>query len=238
MPEINLSNSAKRDAVVGLESIAIPVRVRWIDGKGRSVKSVRLMKSTSEFQIDQLTESVGGIENVSQALIDGDPEVDMEMAGSFVSGTSRVYVDQEGQVAHRVEEIEVVRDPEGKEVERRPRRILLQNVCEDSPLVWSGKTIPKDEAIRKFVFAGKMQLSHINGLTYDFLFSMAKELHDKDALLLLGAGPKSNQPLVLRRGTTPYRGFLEGRIEGDKYCLLLHLSNLELKAPEDQSEDL
>ena len=83
-----------------------------------------------------------------------------------------------------------------------------------------------------------MQLSHINGLTYDFLFSMAKELHDKDALLLLGAGPKSNQPLVLRRGTTPYRGFLEGRIEGDKYCLLLHLSNLELKAPEDQSEDL
>jgi hypothetical protein len=30
---------------------------------------------------------------------------------------------------------------------------------------------------------------------------------------------------------TPYRGFLEGRIEGDKFILLLHLSNMELKKP-------
>ena len=49
--------------------------------------------------------------------------------------------------------------------------------------------------------------------------------------MLLGAGPKSNQPLIFRRGGTPYRGFLEGRTQGDKYCLLLHYSNIELKAP-------
>ena len=55
--------------------------------------------------------------------------------------------------------------------------------------------------------------------------------------MLLGAGPKGNQPLILRRGSVPYRGFLEGRIEGDKYCLLLHLSNLELKQPEGDKED-
>jgi hypothetical protein len=29
----------------------------------------------------------------------------------------------------------------------------------------------------------------------------------------------------------PYRGFLEGRTRGDTYRLVLHLSNLELKAP-------
>ena len=238
MPEINLSNSSKRDAVVSLESIAIPLRFRWIDHKGRGVESVRLLKSTAAFDVGQLVDDLGGIENVSQALIDGDPEVDLEMAGSFVAGTSRVYVDRTGDVAHRIEQIEVVRDPEGKEIARRPKKVLLQNVAEDSPLVWSGKYIPRQEAVRKFVFAAKMQLSHINGLTYDFLFSMAKDLHEKDSLLLLGAGPKSNQPLVLRRGSTPYRGFLEGRIDGDKYCLLLHLSNLELKAPEEQTEDL
>jgi hypothetical protein len=27
----------------------------------------------------------------------------------------------------------------------------------------------------------------------------------------------------------PYRGFLEGRIDGEKYQLLLYLSNMELK---------
>jgi hypothetical protein len=30
---------------------------------------------------------------------------------------------------------------------------------------------------------------------------------------------------------TPYRGFLEGRIDGENYILLLHLSNMELKLP-------
>jgi hypothetical protein len=82
------------------------------------------------------------------------------------------------------------------------------------------------------VFAGKVQLQHINGLTYDFLFGMAKELEEKNSLMFMGAGPKCNQPLVLRRGSSPYRGFLEGRTSGDKYLLVLHLSNLELKAPD------
>jgi hypothetical protein len=54
-------------------------------------------------------------------------------------------------------------------------------------------------------------------------------------LLLLGGGPKANQPLVFRRGSLPYRGFLEGRTRGAEYCLLLHLSNIELKAPHAQA---
>ena len=79
---------------------------------------------------------------------------------------------------------------------------------------------------------GKQQLVHVNGLTYDFLYEIAKELEAKQSLLLLGAGPKSNQPLILRRGAAAYRGFLEGRTRGSEYLLLLHLSNIELKAPE------
>ncbi|MEM9413397.1 MAG: hypothetical protein AAGA30_19975, partial [Planctomycetota bacterium] len=90
----------------------------------------------------------------------------------------------------------------------------------------------KKEAIRKFVFANKLQLTHINGLTYDFLFDMAKDLESKESLLMVGGGAKSNQPLILRRGSVPYRGFLEGRTNGERYLLLLHLSNMELKSPE------
>ena len=74
-------------------------------------------------------------------------------------------------------------------------------------------------------------LHHTNGLTYDFLFKMAQELEAKNSLMLLGAGPKSNQPLIIRRGGSPYRGFLEGRTKGDQYLLVLHFSDMELKAP-------
>lgn len=88
----------------------------------------------------------------------------------------------------------------------------------------------KMEVYNKYVFAKKRQIVHVNGLTYDFLFNMAKELEESGNLLLMGAGPKSNEPLVLTRGGQRYRGFLEGRTQGDKYCLILHLSNLELKA--------
>jgi hypothetical protein len=30
-------------------------------------------------------------------------------------------------------------------------------------------------------------------------------------------------------GGTPYRAFLEGRVEGDRYALILRMRNLELK---------
>jgi hypothetical protein len=33
----------------------------------------------------------------------------------------------------------------------------------------------------------------------------------------------------MANGGTPYRAFLEGRVEGDRYALILRLTNLELK---------
>ena len=129
-------------------------------------------------------------------------------------------------------QIEIVRNPDGTEKLRRPKKVQTTNISVDQPLRWSGKLLPKRDVFNKFVMVAKQQIVHINGLTYDFLFEMARELEQKESLLLLGAGPKANQPLILRRGSLPYRGFLEGRTRGDEYCLLLHLSNIELKAPE------
>ena len=80
-----------------------------------------------------------------------------------------------------------------------------------------------------FVFTRGYQLRHINGLTFDFLYDMAKKLHDQNCVMLLGGGSKGAGPIVLSTGGTPYRAFIEGRIDGDKYCLILHLTNLELK---------
>ncbi len=233
MPEINISNSAGRDAVVNMETVHSPQRVRWLDAQGRQANSIRVLKSTIDRDLDALREQQGELSNVGQALIDGDPEVDLETVGHFLQNTSRVFIDKQRKIVHKVQQFEIVRNPDGSERERRPREMTMQNVSGDIPLLWTGRLIDKERACRKFVFSTKLQLMHINGLTYDFLYAMAKQLHEKNSMMLLGGGPKSNQPLVLRRGGTPYRGFLEGRIDGDRYCLLLHLSNLELKTPDE-----
>ena len=236
MGEINLSNSAGRDAAIVTQSVRSVLNVRWVDQQGRQANSVRILKSTLDRSDAALKARFGDMNKVASAMIEGDPELDLENIGRFLRETSRAYVDPEGKIVHKVQFWEIVKNPDGSERERRPRKILETNVSGEAPLRWSGKFVKKVEACRKFVFSGKVQLYHINGLTYDFLFNMAKELEAKDSLLLLGAGPKANQPLILKRGGTPYRGFLEGRTQGDKYCLILHFSNLELKAPKEAEQ--
>jgi len=237
MPEINLCNEAGRDAAVSMESVMLPLRVRWVDEKGRQARNIRILKSTLNQDIDALKKSADGIGNVAQSIIDADPDVDLEIAGSFLNMTSRVYINTEAEIVHRVNQFEVVKNPDGSERERRVLERTQQNVTSEMPLRWSGVYLKRSDVVRKFVFGNKLQLTHINGLTYDFLFAMAKELESKDSMLLVGGGAKSNEPLILRRGSVPYRGFLEGRTKGDSYLLLLHLSNLELKVPDDGEEE-
>ena len=233
MPAINICNEAGRDAEVNMESITVPLRVRWVDGHGRQARNIRMLKSTLQQDIEELKKSAEGIDNVAQSLIDGDPDVDMEVTGTFLTMTSRVFINSDNEIVHRIKQFEVVKNPDGSVRERRDLERTQQNVTSEIPLKWSGVYLKRSEVVRKFVFGNKMQLAHINGLTYDFLFNMAKELESRDSMMLVGAGSKSNEPLILRRGNVPYRGFLEGRTRGDKYLLLLHLSNLELKAPEE-----
>ncbi len=236
MPEINISNSADRDATVSMESVSMPLRVRWVDSQARQASSVRILKATLDHDTTALVKQFGDLDEVSKALIEGDPEVNFEMTGISMQGTSRVFVNKDQELVHRVQQFEIIRDPDGNEKDRRPKMVTPQNVSNELPLKWTGKFLPRSEVIRKFVFASKMQLTHINGLTYDFLYAMAKDLEQQDSMMLLGAGPKSNQPLILRRGSVPYRGFLEGRTKGDRYVLLLHLSNMEMKTPEKQDQ--
>jgi hypothetical protein len=231
MVALFIANSKGRDAQVLAESVRSPLRVRYLDAEGRQTTNFRVLKATVERDLDALAASHGSLEQVGQALVAGDPEIDIERVGTFLRDTARVYVDKQKKIVHRVQMFESVRNPDGTERARRPRVVPMPNVTKDSPLRWSGKLLPKKDVFNKFVIVAKMQIVHINGLTYDFLYEMAAELEKKNSLALMGAGPKANQPIIFRRGGSPYRGFLEGRTRGDKYCLLLHLSNLELKAP-------
>ena len=92
--------------------------------------------------------------------------------------------------------------------------------------------LKRQDAIRRFVFGRTMQLVHVDGLTYDYLHGLAKKLDDAGELVVLGAGASGKDPLVFQVNGVPWRGFLEGRVDGKRYQLLLRLSNLELKSTE------
>lgn len=231
MPEINLTDNRGRDARVFTSSVSSPVHYRWIDAEGSQAENRKILRATMQQDETALTAKAGGLDELSKVLIAGDPEIDLENFGRFLNETSRVYVNPENSIVHHITHWEVVRDPEGNEKERRPKKLAEPNVATEIPLKWTGRLLKKADAIRRFVFSGKMQIQHSNGLTYDFLYSMAKELAASESLLLLGAGPKGNEPLTFRRGGLAYRGFLEGRVDGTKYALILHLSNQELKKP-------
>jgi hypothetical protein len=236
MGTINLSNSKGRDAVVGSQTVKKPLKVRWLDGQGRQAQSARVMKADLSHDLAALEAKAGGRDKIAEALVAGDPEVDVESFGSLLRETSRAFVDCDGKIVHKVKQFEVIKNPDGSERERRPRKVVKPNAATETPLVWTGKLMKKKDVYNKFVFAGKRQIAHVNGLTFDFLFGIAKELEETQSLMLVGAGPKGNQPLVLTRGGQQYRGFLEGRTQGEKYCLILHLSNMELKAAPPPAE--
>ena len=229
---INISNAKNRDAVVALEGLMPKRDVRYLDPEGRAVATRKLLKSDVTHDLDQLMKKRKKLESVSKALVNDDPEIDIEHFGMFLADTSRVYVSQRG-IVHVVEEFEVLKNPDGTVREKRPRRKEPQNINTDFPLRWTGKYIKKDEAVKRFVFNSKKQLVHVNGLTFDFLYEMAKDLDKRNSLLLVRAGEKGERPIVMNRGGKSYNAFLEGRVKGDAYCLILHLSNMELKKPKE-----
>jgi hypothetical protein len=233
---INISNAKNRDAVVAMEGLLPKRDVRYLDPEGRPVATRKLLKSDVDHDLTRLMGKRKKLDSLAKDLIKGDPEIDIEHFGMFLADTSRVYVSSRG-IVHVVDEFEVVQNPDGTVRDRRPRIKEPQNINTDVPLRWTGKYIKKEEAVRRFVFNSKKQLVHVNGLTFDFLYDMAKDLDKRDSLLLVRGGESGDKPIVMNRGGKSYNAFLEGRVKGDSYCLILHLSNMELKKPKEVSAD-
>ncbi len=232
MPNINLKDGRNRDARVRAESVGERATVRYVDPQGADVALHKVLRATAEHGYDKLKAAAGGEdEALARQLVAEDSDVDFERIGMFLAGASRVYLNRAGEIVYHIAETEVVRAPSGEEKERRPRKRPEPNADGEIPVSWTGRKLAKDEALRRFVFSSKLQIVHVNGLTYDFLYGMAKELHEANCLMLLGAGKSGKEPLIFTRHSTPHRGFLEGRIAGDRYVLLLHLSKMELKRP-------
>lgn len=206
--------------------------LRTVLPDGKEKRNVRILKSTVDMDEQALLERYGSWESVAEAIVEGDPEIDMELIGRKLKRVRRLWVDAENRIAYRVNLFRTIFNPDGSERERRDINKLPSNVNQEYPLVWTGKLFPRREAIRQFVFTKNYQLHHINGATFDFLYAMAKELDEQDSMALIGGGKSGSDPILLSRGGQPYRGFLEGRAEADRYMLILHLTDIELKIPE------
>jgi hypothetical protein len=173
----------------------------------------------------------------SAQLVDGDPELDLQIAGRLMRDATAVYLDPvaaQPTIATEFKEVEVVFTPDGQEKERRARVFRTANVDTTAPLKIV-RRMPVKDCLTRFVFRGMQQIVHTDGLTFDFLHELAKSLQQSQSMALLGAGPKGAGPLVLRDGGTPFRGFLYGEAEGTgenaRYRLMLLLSDQELKRP-------
>ncbi len=232
---IHISNNRKRDAQVVFDAQREPSTLRRLLPSGEEPVNVRLVKAAAE--TDRRLTGLYGPGRRIAALAEGDPDVDPEVTGRKLRRTRRLFVDRDYKIVYHVNLFQVVRNPDGTERMRRELARLPGNVNGRVPLRWTGRMFPRREALRRFVFTRNYQLRHVDGATFDFLFDMARELDRADAMVMLGAGTNGTGPILLSRGGQPYRGFLEGRIDGDRYCLILHLSDIELKGlPEDEPQ--
>jgi hypothetical protein len=230
---IKLTDAKGRDASVALGGLKhIPSAVIGLPNEKLTFK--RFVSSTRESSHEALKQRLG--ENYGQLLVDGDPEIDMEQTGLFIDQTQTIYLDGDGEALFvEPEVVEILFDQQGDEKERRDPIDTLSNVDTAAPVRWTGKNVPITEAVRRFAFQRRLQLFHVNGITFDFLFEIARTLHMSQSLMLVGAGDKGSDPLIFRANGKPYRGFLHGRVDDTRFQLFLLLSAMELKNPSLES---
>lgn len=231
---IHLSNDRRRDALVVFDAEPVASTIRRVLPSGEEPAGVRLVKTTAS--MNRCLRENYDAQQLTEALVSGDPDVDMELTGRKLRRTRRIFVDSDYRIVYHVNLFQVVVNPDGTERERRELAKVPGNVNLPMPLRWTGRMFPRSEALRRFVFTRNYQLRHVNGATFDFLYNMAEQLARADAMVMIGAGAKGMDPIVMSRGGQPYRAFLEGRVDADRYCLILHLTDVELKGPEREKK--
>ena len=231
---IRLADHRDRDATVLLVPVGENVKRRYQDTNGRPVRSVRRVRATQETCADALLSQYPDPDELARALISGDPETDLEVTGRATGPCDRVHIDGDGQVLYAPSIVEVRYGSDGIEQERRPLSVRPSNLVTPAPPVWSGALLPRGEVIRKYALTRAYQVMHTNALEFDFLHGIAAYLDERNAMAQVGSGRQGKGPMILERNGPKYRGFLDGKIQGDAMRLVLYLAAFELAAPEER----
>ena len=229
---IRIQDNNKRDADINFKSVRTGNLIYLALESGEKPISKKVLKSTVENSIPHLVNKSEPTDDdyakFSEKLLNDDSEMDFELFGKFIGKTDKIYTDKELNPVYNVTISEQILNPQGELVEEKQQKHISSNITGEDIVKWTGKYLPKKKLYNKIVLSSKYQLKHVNGLTFDFLFTIAKDLHDKDSFMMLGGG-KGNEPLVMNENGKPYRAFLEGKVKGNSYCLIMHLSNQEYK---------
>lgn len=228
--KIHISNEKSRNTLINFKGYPPISNAVKVDQDNKPIQNKRIIKGVADTSFELLKNNYESLDEMAEDLIAGDPEINLEVTGKFLGQSPRVYVNEDLNVVYKVDKTEKVFNPKGELQEERALRNLAANILGEEPLKWSGKYFPIEESFNKFVFVRTYQLLHDSGLTYDFLYDMAKMLEEKKSFLLLGSGSKGIGPAIFQENGQAFRIFLEGRTQGEQYMLLMHLSNLEYKA--------
>tara|TARA_B100001250_G_scaffold405868_1_gene424031 strand:- start:1242 stop:1949 length:708 start_codon:yes stop_codon:yes gene_type:complete len=229
---IKIQDKDKRDADINFKSVKKGNMIYMALDNGEKPINKKVIKSTIENSIEHILNKSNPTDEdyikFSDKLLKEDSEIDFELFGKFIGKTDKIYTDKNLKPVYNVTVTEQILDPKGELVEEKDKKFIKSNITGEDTVKWTGKYIPKKQLYNKVVLSSKYQLKHVNGLTFDFLFNIAKNLHEKDSFMMLGGG-KGNEPLIMNDNGKSYRAFLEGKINGNSYCLIMHLSNQEYK---------
>lgn len=230
---IKIEDSNKIDAEITFKSIRRGNEIYMALENGEKPINKRIIKLSKETSVDFLIgkehPTDDDFSEFSDRLIKKDDEIDFNLFGKYIDKVDKIYTNKNLDPVYNVNISEQILDTKGQLVEEKDKVFSKSNINGESIVKWTGKYIPKKKLYNKVVLSSKYQIKHINGLTFDFLFKIAKDLHEKDSFMMLGGG-KGNEPLVLNDGGRPYRAFLEGKIKDQSYVLIIHLSNQEYKS--------
>lgn len=236
MRRLHIANAGSRNAIIVATSTSpAPPPIM---GKNGVPATFRRYVAAGEGRLDSDLAAQYG-DDYAQVLIDADPEIDFDTVGRSIEATQVILLTEEGTPLFTAPQlVEITYGPDGSEIERKEPSDTPATVNDSIPLRWTGRKMPTKDVVRKFAFRRSLQLHHVDGVTFDFLYAMAQDLADDQVMVLLGAGESGRDPLILQMNGSAYRGFLEGRIDGDSFLLLLHLSNMELKKPNAAAQEV
>lgn len=170
---------------------------------------------------------------LSAEAIVKDQDIDLKQIGRYIGDVSPAYTaPASDQIVGNFTIQQRTLLPDGALKEVKPYAPSSSNLNALHPLQVQPKIkMGIAEAYRKFAFSRQIQLVHEDGVQYEFLYQLAKELAQNKCVYYVGAGKSGKERIVVTDSGSSYNGFLYGEVQGDQYVLLLLLTNMEVKLP-------
>jgi len=173
-------------------------------------------------------------ENLMEVFSHRDDEIDINLLGKLVDHTSYITVNKDLEPVYNFTLIDVLQKPDGT-IQERPHQKTLGTINSEIPVIITEKLYDPEDLMLNYIFRKSYYITHYDGVTFKFLFDIAKWLSEEGKFAEVEAfniETKKRDALVLVDGGIKYpRGFIEGIVKGNRYCLILHLTDQELKLP-------